>query len=167
MRRRRRKVIRIRKKKKKKNNDKKKKEERQKKQAAGTNVIEEDGETRRVQGKAFSNFIREGARPDEAQECDGLPDCATYDYVVGEWGDCTEPCGMGEQLRGVQCMRTDTLVPIPVDHQLCTGQGLAAVPTASQVCNSAPCEFFWWATEKWAACSASCPASCSSHSPET
>ncbi|MGH0135064.1 UNVERIFIED_CONTAM: hypothetical protein FKN15_047660 [Acipenser sinensis] len=73
-------------------------------------------------------------------------------WSVGDWGECSRSCGMGEQLRQVLCTQkvnynemetvTDTKCPQPV-------------PLRRQTCNPHSCPPAW-STGPWSECSVTC-----------
>uniref|UniRef100_A0A4W3HNI1 ADAM metallopeptidase with thrombospondin type 1 motif 16 n=1 Tax=Callorhinchus milii TaxID=7868 RepID=A0A4W3HNI1_CALMI len=73
-------------------------------------------------------------------------------WAIGDWGECSQTCGTGEQLRQVQCVRRvafnklenvhDSLCPVPV-------------PVRRQRCNTRDCPPAW-SLGAWSECSRTC-----------
>ncbi|XP_053369210.1 A disintegrin and metalloproteinase with thrombospondin motifs 7 [Clarias gariepinus] len=63
------------------------------------------------------------------------------DWSTAPWGQCSEPCGEGEQQRMIAC---------PVEGKCDEAQK----PASIQQCNSQPCA--QWVTGSWGQCSVSC-----------
>ncbi|KAM4588255.1 A disintegrin and metalloproteinase with thrombospondin motifs 9 isoform 1-T1 [Odontesthes bonariensis] len=95
-----------------------------------------------------ANSCEDDSRPNEQQSCEsGL--CPQWIY--GNWGECTKPCGGGIKTRLVVCQRpngerfSDLSCEIhdkPPDREQCN----------TQPCPSSP----HWSTDPWSSCSASC-----------
>uniref|UniRef100_A0A3Q3FHS5 ADAM metallopeptidase with thrombospondin type 1 motif, 9 n=1 Tax=Kryptolebias marmoratus TaxID=37003 RepID=A0A3Q3FHS5_KRYMA len=88
------------------------------------------------------------SRPNEQRSCESGP-CPQW--VYGNWGECTKPCGGGIKTRLVVCQRpsgerfSDLSCEIhdkPPDREQCN----------THPCSSSP----HWSTDPWSSCSASC-----------
>ncbi|XP_033822134.1 A disintegrin and metalloproteinase with thrombospondin motifs 9-like [Periophthalmus magnuspinnatus] len=95
-----------------------------------------------------ANHCEERSRPSEQRSCEAGP-CPQWIY--GDWGECTKPCGGGIKTRLVVCQRpngerfNDLSCEIhdkPPDREQCN----------TQPCPSGP----HWSTDPWSSCSASC-----------
>uniref|UniRef100_A0A7N6BZL0 Peptidase M12B domain-containing protein n=1 Tax=Anabas testudineus TaxID=64144 RepID=A0A7N6BZL0_ANATE len=95
-----------------------------------------------------ANNCEDHNRPSEQQSCESGP-CPQWIY--GNWGECTKPCGGGIKTRLVVCQRpngerfNDLSCEIhdkPPDREQCN----------TQPCPSSP----HWSTDPWSSCSASC-----------
>lgn len=70
-------------------------------------------------------------KPATSQPCS--PPC-TYEWVAGEWGECSEICGPGFQSRSVQCTQVETSAA--VSEVYCDS---TSMPALTQPCNDLPC----------------------------
>uniref|UniRef100_A0A3B4VJ60 ADAM metallopeptidase with thrombospondin type 1 motif 9 n=1 Tax=Seriola dumerili TaxID=41447 RepID=A0A3B4VJ60_SERDU len=95
-----------------------------------------------------ANSCEDRSRPNEQRSCESGP-CPQWIY--GNWGECTKPCGGGIKTRLVVCQRpngerfNDLSCEIhdkPPDREQCN----------TQPCPSSP----HWSTDPWSSCSASC-----------
>uniref|UniRef100_A0AAQ4QNA1 ADAM metallopeptidase with thrombospondin type 1 motif, 9 n=1 Tax=Gasterosteus aculeatus aculeatus TaxID=481459 RepID=A0AAQ4QNA1_GASAC len=95
-----------------------------------------------------ANSCEDRSRPNEQRSCESGP-CPQWIY--GNWGECTKPCGGGIKTRLVVCQRpngerfNDLSCEIhdkPPDREQCN----------TQPCPSSPN----WSTDPWSSCSASC-----------
>ncbi|KAM7423138.1 hypothetical protein PAMA_010928 [Pampus argenteus] len=95
-----------------------------------------------------ANSCEDRSRPSEQRSCESGP-CPQWIY--GNWGECTKPCGGGIKTRLVVCQRpngerfNDLSCEIhdkPPDREQCN----------TQPCPSSP----HWSTDPWSSCSASC-----------
>uniref|UniRef100_A0A3B3V505 ADAM metallopeptidase with thrombospondin type 1 motif 9 n=1 Tax=Poecilia latipinna TaxID=48699 RepID=A0A3B3V505_9TELE len=95
-----------------------------------------------------ANSCEDRNRPTEQRSCESGP-CPQW--VYGNWGECTKPCGSGIKTRLVVCQRpngerfNDLSCEIhdkPPDREQCN----------TQPCPSSP----HWSTDPWSSCSASC-----------
>uniref|UniRef100_A0A3P9Q081 ADAM metallopeptidase with thrombospondin type 1 motif 9 n=1 Tax=Poecilia reticulata TaxID=8081 RepID=A0A3P9Q081_POERE len=95
-----------------------------------------------------ANSCEDRNRPTEQRSCESGP-CPQW--VYGNWGECTKPCGGGIKTRLVVCQRpngerfNDLSCEIhdkPPDREQCN----------TQPCPSSP----HWSTDPWSSCSASC-----------
>ncbi|KAL2088451.1 hypothetical protein ACEWY4_015350 [Coilia grayii] len=77
-------------------------------------------------------------RPPSHVSCNIQP---CLDWYTSSWGQCSEPCGGGDQQRLVTCPEVERC-----DESL--------MPNPIQACNSHPCA--QWVTGSWGQCSASC-----------
>ncbi|XP_033114298.1 A disintegrin and metalloproteinase with thrombospondin motifs gon-1-like [Anneissia japonica] len=98
-----------------------------------------------------------GALPSTMESC-GLADCPSlvYEYLIGEWSDCTATCGPAIQTRTVECRETVSFNVESVDT--CVANGLVLVPTA-QACVYIECPdvaSYSYVIGEWSACSVSC-----------
>ncbi|XP_054472137.1 A disintegrin and metalloproteinase with thrombospondin motifs 9-like [Anoplopoma fimbria] len=95
-----------------------------------------------------ANSCEDRSRPNEQRSCESGP-CPQWIY--GNWGECTKPCGGGIKTRLVVCQRpngerfNDLSCEIhdkPPDREQCN----------TQPCPSSPN----WSADPWSSCSASC-----------
>ncbi|KAM9813380.1 A disintegrin and metalloproteinase with thrombospondin motifs 9 [Neosynchiropus ocellatus] len=95
-----------------------------------------------------ANSCEDPSRPSEQRSCESGP-CPQWIY--GNWGECTKPCGGGIKTRLVVCQRpngerfNDLSCEIhdkPPDREQCN----------TQPCSSSP----HWSADPWSSCSASC-----------
>ncbi|TKS70948.1 disintegrin and metalloproteinase with thrombospondin motifs 9 [Collichthys lucidus] len=95
-----------------------------------------------------ANSCEDRTRPSEQRSCESGP-CPQWIY--GNWGECTKPCGGGIKTRLVVCQRpngerfNDLSCEIhdkPPDREQCN----------TQPCPSSP----HWSTDPWSSCSAAC-----------
>lgn len=70
-------------------------------------------------------------KPATSQPCS--PPC-TYEWVAGEWGECSEICGPGFQSRSMQCIQVETSAT--VSEVYCDS---TSMPALTQPCNDLPC----------------------------
>jgi hypothetical protein len=56
-----------------------------------------------------------------------------YSWEVGTWGECSEKCGGGEQVRDVTCLRSDGIYK---SDRFCSE---ISKPASVQECNTGPC----------------------------
>lgn len=93
-------------------------------------------------GTVVADALCTAAKPPTTRDCN-LGSCS---WIVGSWGTCSVPCGVGTETRSVVCRAADgTLV---LDSQ-CT----AAKPPTTRDCNLGNCG---WIVGSWSACSSSC-----------
>ncbi|XP_036386252.1 A disintegrin and metalloproteinase with thrombospondin motifs 9 [Megalops cyprinoides] len=95
-----------------------------------------------------ANNCEERTKPIEQRSCESGP-CPQW--VYGNWGECTKPCGGGIKTRLVACQRPNgerfndlscEILDKPPDREQCN----------TQSCPSSP----HWNTDPWSSCSASC-----------
>ncbi|KAJ8361216.1 hypothetical protein SKAU_G00177410 [Synaphobranchus kaupii] len=95
-----------------------------------------------------ANNCEERSRPLEQRSCESGP-CPQW--VYGNWGECTKPCGGGIKTRLVVCQRPNgerfndlscEILDKPPDREQCNTQ---SCPSSSH-----------WNTDPWSSCSASC-----------
>ncbi|XP_056131168.1 A disintegrin and metalloproteinase with thrombospondin motifs 9-like isoform X2 [Lampris incognitus] len=95
-----------------------------------------------------ANNCEERAKPVEQRSCESGP-CPQWIY--GNWGECTKPCGGGIKTRLVVCQRPNgdrfndlscEILDKPPDREQCN----------THSCPSSP----HWSTDPWSSCSASC-----------
>lgn len=70
-------------------------------------------------------------KPATSQPCS--PPC-TYEWVAGEWGECSEICGPGFQSRSVQCTQVETSAA--VSESYCDS---TSMPALTQPCDLGVC----------------------------
>ncbi|XP_071191355.1 A disintegrin and metalloproteinase with thrombospondin motifs 9-like [Salvelinus alpinus] len=94
------------------------------------------------------NNCEERSKPIEQRSCESGP-CPQW--VYGNWGECTKPCGGGIKTRLVACQRPNgerfndlscEILDKPPDREQCN----------TQSCPSSP----HWSTDPWSSCSAAC-----------
>ncbi|XP_006817461.1 papilin-like, partial [Saccoglossus kowalevskii] len=78
------------------------------------------------------------------------PDPDIYSWVFDNFGECSQKCGAGYQLRGVTCARNHDYKTV-ADY-LCDAE---LKPTHNKTCNTQPCPAMWFVGE-WSPCSHSC-----------
>lgn len=94
-------------------------------------------------GKSLQfNFILAAASAEGA----GL--CPDYSWQSGEWGDCSEACGVGTQTRAVWCEEAET--GRRADDDACPA---ASRPASHQPCDQGECV---WVPSPWSECSKPC-----------
>uniref|UniRef100_A0A6Q2YCM6 ADAM metallopeptidase with thrombospondin type 1 motif, 9 n=1 Tax=Esox lucius TaxID=8010 RepID=A0A6Q2YCM6_ESOLU len=95
-----------------------------------------------------ANNCEERSKPAEQRSCESGP-CPQW--VYGNWGECTKPCGGGIKTRLVVCQRPNgerfndlscEILDKPPDREQCN----------TQLCPSNP----HWSTDQWSSCSATC-----------
>lgn len=92
------------------------------------------------------------AHPVKAEEkCNEQP-CTSFSWGVGEWGDCSAPCGGGVQYRDVLCQTGGSTV----DDSYCAS--VPGKPLNTDPCNNNACTqgTFHWVTGPWGKCDARC-----------
>ncbi|XP_076465203.1 uncharacterized protein LOC143296987 isoform X2 [Babylonia areolata] len=87
------------------------------------------------------------AKPAVSQQCSNQP-CSQW--RVGDWAQCSAPCGGGERRRTVQCVDGQG-VQIPAAY--CSPDER---PADTQPCNTQSCDSQWWHTHWSDECSADC-----------
>lgn len=85
-------------------------------------------------------------RPDDSEECNTQA-CATYNWSVGDYSQCSQECNGGTKTRSVVCRESTT--GNTVDDGLCGG----GKPAGSSACNTDQC---LWSSPEFGACSAAC-----------
>jgi len=93
-----------------------------------------NGEGVKQSSSTCTNTI--GARPALSQDCPEVEKCPSHYWYVGEYGDCSVPCGGGEQERVVQCRALDG--DKAASDSVCTAD-VSSKPTDSRSCNTAAC----------------------------
>ncbi len=88
-------------------------------------------------------------KPLVSQSCDAGP-CHTYQWIAGDWGACSAPCGGGTQSRTVNCVDENGNI---VAGSLCDPN---TKPSISQLCNVDSCHTYHWLAGDWGSCSATC-----------
>uniref|UniRef100_A0A8C5BKQ3 ADAM metallopeptidase with thrombospondin type 1 motif 9 n=1 Tax=Gadus morhua TaxID=8049 RepID=A0A8C5BKQ3_GADMO len=95
-----------------------------------------------------ANSCEERSKPIQQRSCESGP-CPQW--VYGNWGECTKPCGGGVKTRLVVCQRPNgerfnhlscEILDKPPDREQCNTQSCSANPH--------------WSTDPWSSCSASC-----------
>lgn len=87
--------------------------------------------------------------PTTSQTCNTAA-CATYRWVLGNFGTCSVSCGGGTQTRTVVCYDSSNAA---VADSLCA----APKPITSQSCNSQACtQVYTWEPSAWSTCSVEC-----------
>ncbi|XP_077995776.1 papilin-like isoform X2 [Glandiceps talaboti] len=74
----------------------------------------------------------------------------TYSWIFGSFGECSQECGGGYQIRSVSCARSNDY-EVVADY-LCDS---SLKPTYNRSCNGQPCSAKWFIGE-WSPCSHSC-----------
>ncbi|KAB5536845.1 hypothetical protein PHYPO_G00112000 [Pangasianodon hypophthalmus] len=92
-----------------------------------------------------ANSCDESIRPAEQRTCESGP-CPQW--VYGEWGKCSKPCGGGIKTRLVVCQRPNGE---RFSDQSCE---ILDKPPDREQCNMQPCSH--WRADPWSSCSASC-----------
>jgi hypothetical protein len=88
--------------------------------------------------------------PPATAPCNQQP-CFEAMWLTGDWGDCDQPCGgTGMQKRKVQCVSTNTYIPI--SESQCGGSR----PADSQLCNTQSCAAYQYVPGAWTECDAAC-----------
>lgn len=107
------------------------------------------------------------AEPTMEQPCNTLA-CLTLEVWIGDWGECSTPCGSGVQDRKLECLEGSNVgTPNKVEVQDCVEEGLVAAETLvvnsgtlafeEQACNTDVCEAFFWQPEsQWGRCNVTC-----------
>ncbi|XP_071038355.1 papilin-like [Parasteatoda tepidariorum] len=78
-----------------------------------------------------------------------VPFTVSYNWTLGDFGECSQPCGGGVQNRSVSCINSARNV---VENNLCDP---ALRPSVNGSCNTQPCSHSW-KIEEWGPCSNSC-----------
>ncbi|XP_072250752.1 A disintegrin and metalloproteinase with thrombospondin motifs 16 [Leuresthes tenuis] len=73
-------------------------------------------------------------------------------WSVGEWGGCSQSCGVGEQTRQVQCVQKTSQTNVDVQTDSRCAESL---PVRRQACNTHSCPPVW-TTGPWSQCSRKC-----------
>nr|CAB3264647.1 papilin-like [Phallusia mammillata] len=94
---------------------------------------------------------RSGSMPDRVMTCD-LGPCTGLQWVVSEWSECTEDCGVGMQTRLIHCVDGDGAM---YDDRLCADQNKPGHHRSCTVSRGCPETLHWMAAE-WSQCSAAC-----------
>ncbi|MCI4381201.1 hypothetical protein PGIGA_G00248690 [Pangasianodon gigas] len=89
-------------------------------------------------------------KPTTLQPCH-LPDCPPS-WVLGEFGPCSAPCGVGERLRSVACMQKRGIETVALSDSSCSQM---TKPAATETCNTQLCSARWQVSEP-GECSAVC-----------
>lgn len=91
-----------------------------------------------------------GTKPATSQICNAQACEVDYSWLIGEWTNCSAPCGGGTRSRSVVCKFKDgataeeTRCPTPK-------------PTLQETCNTEVCpNSYSWNTTEWSACTKSC-----------
>ncbi|KAI5093665.1 A disintegrin and metalloproteinase with thrombospondin motifs 9 [Silurus meridionalis] len=92
-----------------------------------------------------ANSCDESIRPAEQRTCESGP-CPQW--VYGDWGKCSKPCGGGIKTRLVVCQRPGGE---RFSDQSCE---ILDKPPDREQCNVQPCSH--WRADPWSSCSASC-----------
>ncbi|XP_045125738.1 papilin-like isoform X12 [Portunus trituberculatus] len=74
----------------------------------------------------------------------------TYDWIYGTYGECSEECGGGLQVRNVTCAHSSNLEP--ASEYLCDPR---LQPETERICNEQPCQAEWQVGD-WTPCTSSC-----------
>lgn len=93
------------------------------------------------EGVAYEYSVPQGVTQAEAE---------TYGWIYGTYGECSEECGGGHQVRNVTCARTSDLEP--VSEYLCDPRQR---PETNMTCNEQPCQASWQVGD-WTPCTSSC-----------
>ncbi|KAM4689252.1 A disintegrin and metalloproteinase with thrombospondin motifs 16 [Discoglossus pictus] len=72
-------------------------------------------------------------------------------WSVGNWTECSQTCGVGEQFRQVQCVQKTHYKLETVENKLCT----MSPPAHRQMCNTQSCPPAW-SVGPWSECSRTC-----------
>uniref|UniRef100_A0A8C5FZ01 ADAM metallopeptidase with thrombospondin type 1 motif, 9 n=1 Tax=Gouania willdenowi TaxID=441366 RepID=A0A8C5FZ01_GOUWI len=95
-----------------------------------------------------ANSCEERSRPNEQRSCEAGP-CPQWIY--GNWGECTKPCGGGIKTRQVVCQRPNGELFNDLSCEI------HDKPSDREQCNTQPCSSSpHWNTDPWSSCSASC-----------
>lgn len=89
-------------------------------------------------------------KPTALQPCH-LPDCPPS-WVLGEFGPCSAPCGVGERLRSVACSQKRGMETVALPDSACSQM---TKPAATETCNTQLCSTRWQISEP-GDCSAVC-----------
>ncbi|XP_063871699.1 papilin-like isoform X8 [Scylla paramamosain] len=74
----------------------------------------------------------------------------TYGWIYGTYGECSEECGGGVQVRNVTCAHISNLEP--ASEYLCDPR---LQPETERICNEQPCQAEWQ-VGNWTPCTSSC-----------
>ncbi|KAI5094773.1 A disintegrin and metalloproteinase with thrombospondin motifs 13 [Silurus meridionalis] len=88
--------------------------------------------------------------PPTLQPCH-LPDCPPS-WVLGEFGPCSTPCGVGERVRSVACMQKQGMETVILADSACSQ---VTKPAVNETCNTHLC-FARWQVSEPGECSAVC-----------
>lgn len=92
-----------------------------------------------------------GKKPSTSQSCNNHNCDGDYNWLVGEYGQCSEICGGGVQHRTVTCMYKDNKT-IGADSRCPSPK-----PQTSQTCNTQACSSgYTWKVSAWGQCSKEC-----------
>ncbi|XP_015240797.1 PREDICTED: A disintegrin and metalloproteinase with thrombospondin motifs 9 [Cyprinodon variegatus] len=95
-----------------------------------------------------ANSCEDRSRPSEQRSCESGP-CPQW--VYGNWGECTKPCGGGIKTRLVVCQRPNGERFNDLSCEI------HDKPPDREQCNTQPCPSNpHWSTDPWSSCSASC-----------
>jgi len=86
-----------------------------------------------------------------SQSCYGISDCG-FQYVVGDWSECSTDCGNGYRSRPLTCLRDDG---VAVDLSQCQQLGLPAPDTQMHCAAVAGCTYTV-VPGGWGPCSVEC-----------
>eukprot|EP00485_Elphidium_margaritaceum_P010903 CAMPEP_0202692530 /NCGR_PEP_ID=MMETSP1385-20130828/6885_1 /ASSEMBLY_ACC=CAM_ASM_000861 /TAXON_ID=933848 /ORGANISM="Elphidium margaritaceum" /LENGTH=1260 /DNA_ID=CAMNT_0049348073 /DNA_START=54 /DNA_END=3836 /DNA_ORIENTATION=- len=80
------------------------------------------------------------------------PLVTSFDWVVGDWSECTVECGGGTQERSVSCTANDGSET--VSNAYCLNVN-GTQPLNKRVCNTQNCPNYQWQATEWSECGAS------------
>ncbi|XP_022529483.2 thrombospondin type-1 domain-containing protein 4 [Astyanax mexicanus] len=93
-----------------------------------------------------------GEKPADMKACNGGLCTPTALWYTGPWGQCSSPCGNGNQRRDVICVQK-----MGSDFTVAAASKCSHLdkPSPVQTCELQPCRAQWFTTE-WSTCSRSC-----------
>ncbi|XP_033127166.1 uncharacterized protein LOC117124937 [Anneissia japonica] len=94
------------------------------------------------------------AKPESERICT-LSDCPAlvYNFVTGDFGECSLTCGGGVQSRNVACVTISTNQVVALEN--CVNAGLE-LPSSTAECNTQNCPSYAYLTGNWMDCSVTC-----------
>ena len=75
-----------------------------------------------------------------------------YQYVIGEWDDCTAECGGGTQMRSVECSDGTNIVANAYCINTISDENTTAIPRNKRTCNNQNCPNYQWVSSEWDVC---------------
>ncbi|XP_077523484.1 papilin-like [Amblyomma americanum] len=95
-----------------------------------------------------------GQKPERRRECSSNAECPSW--VVGTWSECDRLCGLGTQIRVVQCINPLSGNVLGKDVLIGTGCDEVTKPSTNQTCEQRPCGGLEWVTTPLSGCQAPC-----------
>lgn len=105
---------------------------------------------RDTNGTIVPNGRCPGTLPESSRTCNAHTCAGDYNWLIGDWGSCSQVCGGGQRDRSVQCQHND-------GSNAADNRCPSPKPSTTESCNTTACPSgYYWRVTPWSTCTKDC-----------